>query len=451
MKKERTLFATDECLIVSTGLIDRESYQSLYHLYQPVIGIKALALYQTLWSELNPGKMKSHYMTHTALCQLLDYTLDEFSQGLHKLEAIGLVRTYQAKDSTTQYVYQLRVPLAPHTFLNDGVLSSFLFYKVGEVRFKQLQGRFTIDPLPAGLVEVTKGFNEVFDVKGVNERAFVQQANYEKPDRANIEIDYRFDMDVVKRLTNFPVGFFTKKVDETIIKLAYVSQVDEETMANMLKEYFVHEAYLPLTEQEKRDGCRQMVLQLKKKPVRHRKEKMIAEDVSGTIDVHDVKTMEDTHPHQYISALRKTPYLSKTDEQLLFELVDTLGLNPSVINALFFYCIEVKQQTRLSENFVMSVATSWKTAGYMTASEALEREKQQDLVVEKRQQQREEFKRKTVGSKKAKTEGAPAPAWLEREEVAQRAFEEKRQQQLSSSIPDDDELVRLLNQLKEKG
>ncbi|EPE63277.1 replication initiation and membrane attachment family protein [Exiguobacterium sp. S17] len=195
---------------------------------------------------------------------MLDYSINELADSLFRLEAIGLVRTYKTKDARlTQYVYQLRVPLAPHTFLNDGLLSSFLFYKVGEVRFKQLQGRFTIDPLPAGIVEVTKDFNEVFDVKGVNHMAFTQK-NYEKPDRAKIEINYTFDMDIVKKLANFPIGFFTKKLDETITKLAYVSQLDEETMAEMLKEYFVHEAYLPLSEQEKRDGCRQMVLQLKK-------------------------------------------------------------------------------------------------------------------------------------------------------------------------------------------
>ncbi|MFN3367075.1 MAG: replication initiation protein, partial [Exiguobacterium mexicanum] len=150
MEKERILYGTDELLIMSTGLIDRESYQSLYHLYQPVIGVKALAMYQTLWSELKPGKMKSNYMSHSALCEMLDYSINELTDCLFRLEAIGLVRTYKTKDERlTQYVYQLRVPLAPHTFLNDGLLSSFLFYKVGEVRFKQLQGRFTIDPLPA--------------------------------------------------------------------------------------------------------------------------------------------------------------------------------------------------------------------------------------------------------------------------------------------------------------
>ncbi|WP_396128239.1 hypothetical protein [Exiguobacterium mexicanum] len=148
MEKERILYGTDELLIMSTGLIDRESYQSLYHLYQPVIGVKALAMYQTLWSELKPGKMKSNYMSHSALCEMLDYSINELTDCLFRLEAIGLVRTYKTKDERlTQYVYQLRVPLAPHTFLNDGLLSSFLFYKVGEVRFKQLQGRFTIESI----------------------------------------------------------------------------------------------------------------------------------------------------------------------------------------------------------------------------------------------------------------------------------------------------------------
>ncbi|MGE9214015.1 MULTISPECIES: DnaD domain protein [unclassified Exiguobacterium] len=450
MEKERILYGTDELLIMSTGLIDRESYQSLYHLYQPVIGVKALAMYQTLWSELKPGKMKSNYMSHSALCEMLDYSINELTDCLFRLEAIGLVRTYKTKDERlTQYVYQLRVPLAPHTFLNDGLLSSFLFYKVGEVRFKQLQGRFTIDPLPAGIIEVTKDFNEVFDVKGVNHMAFTQK-NYEKPDRAKIEINYTFDMEIVKKLTNFPVGFFTKKLDETITKLAYVSQIDEETMAEMLKEYFVHEAYLPLSEQEKRDGCRQMVLQLKKKQTRHRKVKSDESEKAEIGDLHDVTVMEEAHPHQYVSTLRKTPQLSKSDEQLIIDLVDTLGLAPSVINALFYYCIEVKKQTRLSENYVMRIATSWKTAGYLNAKDALEQEATQDALIEKKQQKRENVQqRTTVGSRrKDKTE---MPKWLEDEAKEQRTYDQKRKQELEASVPDDAELVKLLNELKEKG
>lgn len=450
MEKERTIFGTDELLIMSTGLVDRESYQSLYHLYQPVIGVKALALYQTLWSELKPGKMKSNYMSHSALCEMLEFSINELMDSLFRLEAIGLVRTYKTKDARlTQYVYQLRVPLAPHTFLNDGLLSSFLFYKVGEVRFKQLQGRFTIDPLPAGIVEVTKDFNEVFDVKGVNHRAFTQK-NYEKPDRAKIEINYSFDMEIVKKLTNFPVGFFTKKLDETITKLAYVSQLDEETMAEMLKEYFVHEAYLPLSEQEKRDGCRQMVLQLKKKQTRHRKEKTVELEQTTLGDLHDPEVMESAHPHQYVSTLRKTPQLSKSDEQLVIELVHTLGLAPGVINALFYYCIEVKKQTRLSENYVLRIATSWKTAGYTNAKEALEREESQDALIEKKQQKRESMQRTTVGSRRKPKQGE-MPKWLEDEAKQQRSYDQARKKELESSVPDDAELVKLLNELKEKG
>jgi len=303
--------------------------------------------------------------------------------------------------------------------------------------------------LPAGIVEVTKDFNEVFDVKGVNHMAFTQK-NYEKPDRAKIEINYTFDMEIVKKLTNFPVGFFTKKLDETITKLAYVSQIDEETMAEMLKEYFVHEAYLPLSEQEKRDGCRQMVLQLKKKQTRHRKVKSDEIEKAEIGDLHDVTVMEEAHPHQYVSTLRKTPQLSKSDEQLIIDLVDTLGLAPSVINALFYYCIEVKKQTRLSENYVMRIATSWKTAGYLNAKDALEQEATQDALIEKKQQKRENVQqRTTVGSRrKDKTE---MPKWLEDEAKEQRTYDQKRKQELEASVPDDAELVKLLNELKEKG
>ncbi|EPE63285.1 replication initiation and membrane attachment family domain protein [Exiguobacterium sp. S17] len=166
-------------------------------------------------------------------------------------------------------------------------------------------------------------------------------------------------------------------------------------------------------------------------------------------DLHDTTVMEEAHPHQYVSTLRKTPQLSKSDEQLIIEMVDTLGLAPGVINALFYYCIEVKKQTRLSENYVMRIATSWKTAGYLHASDALEREATQDALIEKKQQKRENVQRTTVGSRrKDKTE---LPKWLEDDAKEQRSYDQKRKEALESSVPDDAELVKLLNDLKEKG
>jgi replication initiation and membrane attachment protein len=193
-----------------------------------------------------------------------------------------------------------------------------------------------------------------------------------------------------------------------------------------------------------------MVLQLKKKQMRHRKEKTVELEQTRLGDLHDPEVMESAHPHQYVSTLRKTPQLSKSDEQLVIELVDTLGLTPGVINALFYYCIEVKKQTRLSENYVLRIATSWKTAGYTNAKEALEREESQDALIEKKQQKRENVQqRTTVGSRrKDKTE---MPKWLEDEAKEQRTYDQKRKQELEASVPDDAELVKLLNELKEKG
>jgi replication initiation and membrane attachment protein len=43
------------------------------------------------------------------------------------------------------------------------------------------------------------------------------------------------------------------------------------------------------------------------------------------------------------------------------------------------------------------------------------------------------------------------PKWLEDEAKQQRSYDQARKKELESSVPDDAELVKLLNELKEKG
>ncbi|MBR3216741.1 MAG: replication initiation protein, partial [Exiguobacterium sp.] len=96
------------------------------------------------------------------------------------------------------------------------------------------------------------------------------------------------------------------------------------------------------------------------------------------------------------------------------------------------------------------IATSWKTAGYTNAKEALEREESQDALIEKKQQKRESMQRTTVGSRRKPKQGE-MPKWLEDEAKQQRSYDQARKKELESSVPDDAELVKLLNELKEKG
>src|SRR5690625_1516462 len=69
----------------------------LTHLYQPLIGVEAVVLYQTLFTEsqLNGPENKQ---THHGLMSYLGLPLDRIYRARRKLEAIGLLQTYEQYD-----------------------------------------------------------------------------------------------------------------------------------------------------------------------------------------------------------------------------------------------------------------------------------------------------------------------------------------------------------------
>lgn len=91
--------------------------KSLTHLYQPLLGIKAIALYQTLLHDIDLNQEQAP-QTHHTLMNYLDLPLDEIFEARLKLEGIGLLKTYKQNwESSDLYTYELQSPFAPNNFL----------------------------------------------------------------------------------------------------------------------------------------------------------------------------------------------------------------------------------------------------------------------------------------------------------------------------------------------
>ena len=68
--------------------------QVLIKLYQPLIGALGVALYQTLVQDFDPYRSLSASSALYSLQEDLDCSLRQLWQALHKLEAVGLLKTY---------------------------------------------------------------------------------------------------------------------------------------------------------------------------------------------------------------------------------------------------------------------------------------------------------------------------------------------------------------------
>src|SRR5690625_2244128 len=90
-------------LNINTDLSDKD-FKVLTLLYQPLIGMKALSLYNTFYYLSNFNKT---YL-HQTIFDLLNINNVEFIKEREKLEALGLLETYEKNQ--TNYVYVIKTP-----------------------------------------------------------------------------------------------------------------------------------------------------------------------------------------------------------------------------------------------------------------------------------------------------------------------------------------------------
>ncbi len=137
----------------------------LAELYQPVMGVQAFATYFTLVDQSQKKPLLSERkLLGDLLCQL-DMEVPTFYATCSKLEALGLLRTFEKNDNLGRvFIYQLLLPQDGPHFFADAILAGILYEMVGENRFKRLQNRFSPPDFKHGGRELTKNFMDVFNL-----------------------------------------------------------------------------------------------------------------------------------------------------------------------------------------------------------------------------------------------------------------------------------------------
>ena len=89
----------------------------------PIIGANAYALYSVLCNLLNRQTLSSEKYLHTDLESFLNIKLSAIETARNQLEAIGLLNVYLYNDC---FAYEIKLPMSPSSFINDGVLGQYL-------------------------------------------------------------------------------------------------------------------------------------------------------------------------------------------------------------------------------------------------------------------------------------------------------------------------------------
>ena len=115
----------------------------LIKLYQPIVGATAVSLYQTLIQDYDAYAIVSDSQGIYSLQEELDCSLKDMFSALHKLEAVGLVKTYLADSIINKIlIFQLMNVPSAQEFFSTALLASLLKEKIGAIKFHALSHAF---------------------------------------------------------------------------------------------------------------------------------------------------------------------------------------------------------------------------------------------------------------------------------------------------------------------
>ncbi|MFD2046287.1 replication initiation and membrane attachment family protein [Ornithinibacillus salinisoli] len=350
--------------------------QSLTHLYQPLIGVKAVMLYQTLLHEMDLQQEVPH-QTHHTLMNYLNIPLDEIYEARIKLEGIGLLKTYElTSPDQTIFTYTLQCPFAPQDFFQDAMLSQLLYHHIGNKKFEALKSHYVSsnNNVEDGR-EITVSFHEVFHTfstrSGNNEPLTTNQGN----DGPNLqEVDFSWIEQMLKQRMIPTKQVLTKGNRRVINQMMVLYDLATHEVEKAILWALTDENILQV--EEFKEACHDLY---KKKPIQakvrlvEKNEHIVdnrSEDKALSKEEQLVKELETISPKQLLEDLSSGNRASDQDLKVIREVMTSQGLPSPVMNVLIHYVL-LQTNMKLSKAYLEKIASHWSRANLKSAKEAM--------------------------------------------------------------------------------
>ena len=350
------------------SLITNLDRDSLLELYQPIIGARAASLYLTLSTQKKSPDGGSIFNTNQLL-RSMQLTSAEFIEARHYLEAVGLIRTYEAThDDVRCYIYVIYSPKSPKAFFEDVLFSGLLIQSVGEKEAKKLANKWKVNlAIPDEYHEVSASFVDVYKL------------NYDDPSfrkdfggsilgrdhgRAQLTFSYDLFFSFVKENSSIDINDFKKKDMKEIARLATLFGLDEKTMSYIvIDEYAVNDP-THFNFEKIRNKC--------ENEIRFSQVKNIQKsNVSGDSELADkIRMMEEVAPAKFLQYLQQGTKPARSDLAIVNALSKDYGFGNGIINAIVDYVL-TKNNNVLSKNYAEKIASSLAREGVKSTVDAM--------------------------------------------------------------------------------
>ncbi|WP_077327397.1 replication initiation and membrane attachment family protein [Virgibacillus siamensis] len=360
--------------------------KSLTHLYQPLIGIEAVMLYQTLLHD-RELQQETGNQTHHTLMNYMNVPLDTIYRARLKLEGIGLLKTFkQSLDEHDSYVYELQCPFAPSAFFKDEMLEQLLYHHIDNDKFQMLKRTYQQDEIMTKENNVTASFHDVFQtfqpVPGSG--VIVEYSNDEAQNR--VEMDFSWIEQMLQRKM-IPVKKVltpdNKKLITQMMVLYDLTGLDTEkailwalTDENLLHHNEFKQACHDLFKSRHRKST--IKLTEKEKP----SEDVKPEKKPQSRQEQFITELERMSPRQLLEDLSNGGQASGQDMKVIRDIMTTQGLPSPVMNVLIHYVL-LQTNMKLSKAYMEKIASHWSRANLKTAREAMAFAKKEQEFVQK--------------------------------------------------------------------
>ena len=256
------------------SLITNLDRDSLLELYQPIIGARAASLYLTLSTQKKSPDGGSMFKTDQLL-RNMQLTSAEFITARHYLEAVGLIRTYEADQEDVRcYIYVIYSPKSPKAFFEDVLFSGLLIQSVGEKEAKKLANKWKVNlTIPEEYHEVSASFVDVYNLNYDDpsfRKDFGSQILGRDHGRAQLTFSYDLFFSYIKDGSSINIDVFKKKDMKEIARLATLFGIDEKWMAQIIIDEYTPDSIVHFDFENIKQACEEMIrysiLRPKKQP-----------------------------------------------------------------------------------------------------------------------------------------------------------------------------------------
>lgn len=374
-----TLLPADTYTVVNRCIITEDDKNNLISLYEPIIGPLAISLYFTFLRDLHRLDYISVDYTHHHLMAMMKLELDVIKKARETLEGVGLLKSYYKEGETNSYVYEVFSPLSPKEFFSSPIFNIALYDNLGKYEYNLIQAEYQLPKIDLKeYQEVSKELNLIYKSSSEFEPIMTKEHN-----SLNIRLQSSIDFDLI--ISSMPKGLvsknvFTKKLRELIEQLAFIYDFDTLKMVELLRMVITEKGTFDKENLRKsarkyyqfNNNGRLPTLVYRTQP------EYLKSPSGGTSPLDKIIYMfENTSPYDFLRIKYKGAMPASRDLKIIENLMIDMKLPPAVVNVLIDYVLK-KNDNKMNQAFIETIAGQWKRSGIETAREAMELAKKEN-------------------------------------------------------------------------